>query len=441
MTDRFVIRRGSVIHPASTEIADVLVLEGRIAEIGVDLVVPKGTLELEADGCLVGPGLVDLHAHLREPGGEEAETVATGAAAAALGGYSAVVAMPNTMPAIDCAAVVAQVLALGRETSIDVAVAGAITVGRAGASLAPMAEMAALGVTMFTDDGTGVQDAGLMLRAMEYAAGLGVTLAEHCEEESLAAGGCMNDGALAARLGLPGRSGLAEEVMVARDLALAESTGCSLHLLHLSTARSVELVEEARARGVMVTAEVAPHHLHLTEECCASYDPIFKVHPPLRSALDVAALRKALANGVLDAVATDHAPHPPETKDRPFDEASPGMLGLQQAAALTLEALGEETADPIRFFEVLSRTPARIARLREGDDRLGGHSAHGGAVAVGEVANLCVIDPAARPVVVGAALASRASNTPYEGRTMHGAVRHTVARGQVVVLEGELVER
>ena len=251
----------------------------------------------------------------------------------------------------------------------------------------------------------------------------------------------MNDGALSARLGLPGRSGLAEEVMVARDLALAEATGCSLHLLHLSTARSVVLLEEARARGVDVTAEVAPHHLHLTEECCASYDPIFKVHPPLRGSDDVAALRVALVGGVLDAVATDHAPHPPETKDRPFDEASPGMLGLQQAAALTLEALGDEDADPIRFFEVLSRTPARIAKLRHDDLRLGGHSAQGGAVAVGEVANLCVIDPAARPVVEGAALASRASNTPYEGRTMHGAVRHTVARGQVVVLEGELVTR
>ena len=342
MADQFVIRRGSVVHPASIEVADVLVRDGMIAEIGIDLKVPRGTLEIEADGCFVGPGLVDLHAHLREPGGEEAETVSTGAMAAALGGYSAVVAMPNTTPAIDCAAVVAQVLALGRATPIDVAVAGAITVGRAGANLAPMAEMASLGVTMFTDDGTGVQDAGLMLRAMEYAAGLGVTLAEHCEDESLAAGGCMNDGALSARLGLPGRSGLAEEVMVARDLALAEATGCSLHLLHLSTARSVALLEEARARGVDVTAEVAPHHLHLTEECCASYDPIFKVHPPLRSSDDVAALRVALVGGVLDAVATDHAPHPPETKDRPFDEASPGMLGLQQAAALTLEALGDE---------------------------------------------------------------------------------------------------
>jgi dihydroorotase len=441
MADQFVIRRGSVVHPASIEVADVLVRDGMIAEIGIDLKVPRGTLEIEADGCFVGPGLVDLHAHLREPGGEEAETVSTGAMAAALGGYSAVVAMPNTTPAIDCAAVVAQVLALGRATPIDVAVAGAITVGRAGANLAPMAEMASLGVTMFTDDGTGVQDAGLMLRAMEYAAGLGVTLAEHCEDESLAAGGCMNDGALSARLGLPGRSGLAEEVMVARDLALAEATGCSLHLLHLSTARSVALLEEARARGVDVTAEVAPHHLHLTEECCASYDPIFKVHPPLRSSDDVATLRVALVGGVLDAVATDHAPHPPETKDRPFDEASPGMLGLQQAAALTLEALGDEDADPIRFFEVLSRTPARIAKLRHEDLRLGGHSAQGGAVAVGEVANLCVIDPAARPVVKGAALASRASNTPYEGRTMHGAVRHTVARGHVVVLDGELVTR
>jgi dihydroorotase len=330
------------------------------------------------------------------------------------------------------------VLTLGRATPIDVLPAGAITVGRLGERLAPMAEMAAMGVTIFTDDGTGVQDSGLMRRAMEYARGLNVTLAEHCEDESLAAGGCMNESIVSARLGLPGRPALAEEAMVARDLLLAEDTGASLHLLHLSTARSVELLLAARARGVDATAEVAPHHLTLTEELCSTYDTVYKVHPPLRTEADVLALRAALRAGDLDAVATDHAPHPQEAKDRPFDEASPGMLGLEHAIALTIEALGGEEADPVRVFEVLSRTPARIAKLTRDDTRVGGFSAHGGDLLAGEDANLCVIDPSARPVVDPTTLQSRSSNTPYAGRTLMAGVRHTIAKGRPVVIDGAL---
>ena len=438
MTNAVVISGGLVVGLDGVTPADVVIVDGVITEVGTNLTVPDGAVRLDATGCWVGPGLVDLHTHLREPGGEEAETVASGARAAAKGGYTAVVAMPNTIPAADSAAVVSLVLGLGRATPIDVMPAGAITVGREGVNLAPMAEMAALGVTLFTDDGMGVQDSGLMRRAMQYAKGLGVTLAEHCEDESLAAGGCMNESMLSARLGLAGRPALAEEAMVARDLLLAEDTGCSLHLLHLSTARSVALLEAARARGVTVTAEVAPHHLTLTEDLCESYDTVFKVHPPLRSADDVTVLRAALANGALDAVATDHAPHPPQAKDRPFDEAAPGMLGLETALALTIEALGGDDADPVRVFEVLSRTPARIAKLTASDPRIGGFSAHGGAVAVGEDANLCVIDPAARPVVDPLALQSRSVNTPYAGRTMSAGIRHTVAKGNVVVQDGEI---
>jgi dihydroorotase len=436
MPESILLRGGTVVHPGELELADILVLEGRIAALGTDLSAPAGCLVLDSSGCLIGPGFVDLHTHLREPGGEEAETVATGARAGALGGYTAVLAMPNTSPAIDCAAVVAQVLRLGEQSCIDVAVAGALTLSRAGERLAPMAEMAALGVRIFTDDGMGLQDAGLMRRAMEYAKGLGAIVADHCEDESLAGDGCMNESSLSAALGLEGRPGLAEEVMVARDLALAERVGCRLHLLHLSTARSAELVAQARARGVAVTAEVAPHHLTLTEELCASYDPRYKVHPPLRRRSDVEALRVALQMGVLDAVATDHAPHAPQTKDRPFAEAAPGMLGLQQAYALTAEALGGAQADPFKLFEVLSRTPAAIAGLRAQDRRPGGQGAHGGEVAVGEDANLVVVDPAARPVVRAEELASKARNTPYEGMTMTGAVRHTVARGVAVVIDG-----
>ena len=436
MPESLIIRGGTVVRSDSTVVADVLVADGKILEVGSALEAPVGALELDASGCFVGPGLVDLQTHLREPGGEEAETVETGCRAGALGGYSAVVAMPNTMPAIDSAAVVAQVLVLGEAAAIDVAVAGAITVGRAGQILSPMAEMAALGVTIFTDDGNGVQDAGLMLRAMQYAKGLGVTLAEHCEDESLAGTGCMNGGSLASRLGLPGRSGLSEEVMVARDLALAEATGCAIHLLHLSTARSLALCLEARRRGIDVTFEVTPHHLHLVEDLCATYDPVYKVHPPLRTQADIDALVQALRAGQVDAVATDHAPHPPQAKDRPFDQAAPGMLGLEHAAALTFEALGEDP-DPTMLFAVLSRRPAQIARLTASDARLGGQSAHGGEVAVGDDANLCVFDPSVRPVVDPSTLASRSKNTPYAGRTLIGGVRHTIVRGAPVVREFE----
>ena len=436
MAEDLIIRGGTVVRTDGALAADVSISDGQIVKVGPGLSARSGAIEVDATGCLVGPGLVDLHTHLREPGGEEAETVETGCRAGALGGYSAVVAMPNTTPAIDSAAVVAQVLHLGEAAAIDVVVAGAITVGRAGAILSPMAEMAALGVTIFTDDGNGVQDAGLMLRAMQYAAGLGVTLAEHCEDESLAGSGCMNGGSLASRLGLPGRSGLSEEVMVARDLALAESTGCSLHLLHLSTARSLQLCLDARRRGLAVTFEVTPHHLHLSQDRCATYEPVFKVHPPLRTTADIDALTAALRRGEIDAVATDHAPHPPQAKDRPFDQAAPGMLGLEHAAALTWEALGED-ADPVLFFEVLSRRPARIAHLTTSDARIGGQSAHGGALIAGEDAHLCIFDPSARPVVDPIALASRSKNTPYAGRTLTGAVRHTIVRGELVVRDTE----
>jgi dihydroorotase len=436
--DALLIRGGELVGARGVQRADLLVVHGVITAVGNSLEAPSGTRELDASGCWVGPGLVDLHTHLREPGGEEAETVESGCWAAIAGGYTAVVAMPNTLPAADCAAVVAQVIALGRATPIDVLPAGAITVGREGERLAPMAEMAALGVTIFTDDGMGVQDSGLMRRAMEYGRGLGVTLAEHCEDESLAAGGCMNESALSAWLGLPGRPGLAEEAMVARDLLLAEATGCRLHLLHLSTTRSVELLVAARARGVEVSAEVAPHHLTLTQDLCAGYDTVYKVHPPLRTAADVAELRAALADGRLDAVATDHAPHAPQAKDRPFDEAAPGMLGLETAIALTIEALGGEAADPIRVFEVLSRRPAAIAGLTADSSRTGGFSAQGAELQPGEAANLCILDPSARPVVDPAALQSRSSNTPYAGRTLMGEVRHTVAKGRVVKRDGEI---
>ena len=411
--------------------ADVLVEEGRVVAVGEGVEAPSRARVLDAGGCLVAPGLVDLHTHLRQPGREEAETVETGSRAAALGGYTAVVAMPNTEPAIDCAAVVREVRELGEKALCEVAVAGAITVGRAGVRLAPMAEMAALGVRIFTDDGAGVQDARLMRRAMEYASSLGsaggrpVTLAQHCEDAALAAGGHMHEGEWSSRLGIPGLPAEAEDLMVMRDLALARLTGARLHLLHLSTAGSVSLVRQARSAGLPVTAEATPHHFTLTDAAVASYDPVFKVMPPLRAPDDVEAVKAGLADGTIAAIATDHAPHAQEFKEAPFDEAPAGMLGLETALALALGELGL----PIeRVLALLSWQPARIAGL-EGDQ--------GGPVVEGAAANLCVVDPAASWTVDPLRLASRSRNTPYAGRRLTGRVRHTIFRGEPVVVDGE----
>jgi dihydroorotase len=421
-----VIRGGTVIDQTGRRKADILIRDGVIASVG-----PKmsggapGTVVLDAADCIVAPGLVDLHCHLREPGREEAETVETGARGAALGGYTAVVAMPNTEPAVDCAAVVRQVLDLGASACCDVAVAGAITVGRAGAQLAPLAEMAALGVQLFTDDGTGVQDARLMRRALEYASALGVTLAQHCEDEALAAGGHMHEGEWSSRLGLPGIPAEAEELMVSRDLALCRLTGAPIHFLHLSTAGSVAMVRGAKASGLPITAEAAPHHFTLTDAAVASYDPVFKVNPPLRPPSDVGAVKAGLADGTLDAIATDHAPHAQEAKEAPFDQAPPGMLGLETALALAVT----ELELPIeQLLALLSWQPAAIAGLT---------GEHGGPIVEGSPANLCVIDLAASWVVDPKAMASRSRNTPYTGRRLTGRVRHTILRGEPVVVAGE----
>jgi dihydroorotase len=424
MAGDVLIAGGEVIDEVGRRRADVLLSEGAIKAVGDRVDAPRGAQRLDASGCWVTPGLVDLHAHLRQPGMEEAETVESGARAAALGGYTAVVAMPNTDPPIDSAGVAKEVLSLGEGTCCEVRPAGAITAGRKGEQLAPMAELAALGVTIFTDDGTGVQDSRLMRRALEYAGALGVTLAQHCEDAGLAGGGCVHEGEWSSRLGLPGVPSEAEEIMVARDLALARLTGARLHLLHLSTAGSVELVRRAKADGSTVTAEAAPHHFTLTHEVVRSYDPVFKVNPPLRGAADVAAVRAGLADGTVDAVATDHAPHLQEAKEQAFDEAPPGMLGLETALPLTLREL---RLPPREALALLSWKPARIAGLAD----------HGKPILPGRPANLCVIDPRAQWVVRPDFLASRSRNTPFTGRTMTGRVRHTVLHGEPVVVDGE----
>lgn len=417
------IRGGDVVDQFGRRRADVAVDEGVVHAVGPDLAVPQTASVLDAEGCVVAPGFVDLHCHLRQPGKEEAETIESGGRAAALGGYSAVVAMPNTDPPIDSAGVAREVLELGREALVDVAVAGAITVGRRGERLAPMAELAALGVRLFTDDGAGVQDGALMRRALDYARGLGVVLAQHCEDEPLARDGAMHEGGWSSRLGVPGTPSVAEEAMAARDIALARLTGAPLHLLHLSTAGAVDLVRRAKAEGLAVTAEVAPHHLVLTDAACAGYDPTFKVSPPLRTDADVAALRVGVGDGTIDAIATDHAPHAPEAKDVPFDEAPPGMLGLETALAVALSVM-----DLARAIALLSWQPAAIAGLAP---------RHGGPVTAGAAANLCVVDPAATWVVDPAGLASRSRNTPFGGWKLTGRVRHTIVEGEAVVIDGE----
>lgn len=431
------ISGGTLITTKGAIAADLRVRDGVIHEIGPNLVAADDEVVVSAVGQWVGPGFVDLHTHLREPGGEAAETIASGARAGIVGGYTALVAMPNTEPALDTVALVSYVLAQGARTPVTVAVAGAITKGRAGEQLAPLAEMASLGVKIFTDDGAGVQSAGVMRRALSYAKPLGVRLAQHCEDATLVGAGVMNEGPLAESLGLGGRSSLAEEIMVQRDIDLARSTGAAVHFLHLSTARAIDLVVAAKVEGLDVTCEVTPHHLTLDESSCAQYDPLFKVHPPLRSAHDVLALRAALAKGLVDAVATDHAPHSPESKDRAFDEAPAGMLGLETAASLTFEALGDSACDPQLFFNVLSRGPARIAKLTKGEE-LFGLSPQGGDLEVGEVANISVFDPTATWTVDSSALQSRASNTPYEGRRMSGRVTAVLSKGALVLREGSL---
>jgi dihydroorotase len=420
------IRGGRVVDQHGERVADVLVRGGHIVEVGTGL---TGDETLDASDCIVAPGLVDLHVHLREPGMEEAETVETGARAAALGGFTAVVAMPNTEPALDDPAIVASVLAAGEHASCAVVSSGCITKGRAGEELAPMGELHQLGVRIFTDDGACVADAGVMRHALEYSLALpGAVVAQHAEDACLAGNGSMHEGAWSSRLGIPGRPAAAEDVIVARDLILAELTGARVHFLHVSTAGAVELVRAAKARGLPITAEAAPHHFTLTDECCASFDPVFKVHPPLRTDADVAAIKRGLADGTIDAIASDHAPHPVEHKERPFEEAPAGMLGLETSLSLALTELVEPgVLSLVDALAVLSWRPAAIASLTD----------HGQPIAPGAVANLCVIDPAVTWEVDALRLASKARNTPFAGRKLTGRVRHTVLRGQPVVIDGE----
>lgn len=426
-----VVQGGRIIDETGERTGDVRVVDGSIVEIASGLTPSAGALVLDAEGCVLAPGLVDIQVHFRDPGREDAENIETGARAAALGGCTAVICMPNTEPPLDDAAIVQSVLERGRHASCEVHVAGCITKGRRGEELAPMGELYDLGVRVFTDDGDCVADARVMRAAFEYLRALaGAVLAQHAEDPALVRGGHMHEGAWSARLGIPGRPAEAESSIVARDLALARLTGGRYHVLHVSSGQTVELVRAAKAEGVRVTAECTPQHLVLTDEMCAGFDPVFKMNPPLREQADVDSLRAGLRDGTIDAIATDHAPHAPETKAAPFEDAPPGMLGVETALAVVLTTLVEPGLLTLpEAIGALSWRPARVSGL----DAHG----HGGPIEPGRPANLCVIDPTTRWVVDANRLASRSTNSPWHDWKLTGKVRHTVLHGIPTVRDHE----
>jgi dihydroorotase len=413
---------------------DVLISDGVITEIGT-LDPPAKSIDqtIDADGLIALPGLVDLHTHLREPGREDAETIASGSAAAAVGGFTAILAMANTTPVTDTAEAAERVLDLGRLAGlVDVQPVGAVTKGLRGDELAELGLMAhsRAQVRVFSDDGKCVHDARVMRRALEYIRAFGGVVSQHAQDPMLADhNACCHEGELSGRLGLPGWPGVAEEVIVARDVMLARHTGSRVHIAHVSTAGSVEVIRWAKAQGISVSAEVTPHHLMLTTELLSGYDPTFKVNPPLRPIEDVEMLRAALADGTIDAVATDHAPHARHEKEHTFINAAFGMLGLETALSVVADVMvGSGLLDWAGVAQVMSVNPARIAGL----------AGHGRPMAVGEPANLTLVDPMATVTVDREASLSLSRNNPWHGRRLTGAVHATVLHGRPTVLKGEL---
>ncbi|HEX9122460.1 MAG TPA: dihydroorotase [Actinomycetota bacterium] len=430
MRDRTLFRGARVVDPASGRdgVADVLVEDGRIAAVGEDAGAGTAADVLECHGLVAAPGLVDVHTHLREPGREDKETVETGSRAAAAGGFTAVTAMANTDPVADNAAVIEEVRSLAAKAGLcDVFPVGAITKGLAGEEMAALGEMAEIGVRLFSDDGHCVPTSRVLRNALQYAKAFDIVIAEHCEDVALSDGTQMHEGVHSYTLGLAGEPAEAEEIIVYRDLALARLTGGRLHLMHLSTAGSVELVRQAKAQGLRVSAEVTPHHLAFTDEDLVTYDTNLKVKPPLRSAEDREAIRAALADGTIDVVGTDHAPHAVEEKEAEFDQAPSGTIGLETALAAILTHLVEPgTLTLPRAIEAMSTAPARIL----------GASDHGGPIEPGRPANLVVFDPAAE-WVVEAPFVSRSRNSAFLGTTLRGRVVHTMYRGEMVVADGK----
>ena len=427
MSTSFVLKKVSI---GDGPVVDIQITGEVVTAIGSGL---TGTEEIDCSGLVALPGLVDLHTHLREPGFEQSETVLTGTQAAALGGFTAVHAMANTSPVADTAGVVEQVAALGREAGYaEVFPIGAVTVGLEGKQLAELGAMAnsKANVRVFSDDGKCVSDPVLMRRALEYVKAFGGVVAQHAQEPRLTEGAQMHEGAVSAELGLTGWPSVAEESIIARDVLLAEHVGSRVHICHLSTAGSVEIVRWAKARGISVTAEVTPHHLLLTDELVRSYDSVYKVNPPLRTESDVLALREALIDGTIDIIATDHAPHPIEAKDCEWNAAAFGMIGLETAASIAqLVLVDSGKSSWNRVAEVLSLNPAKIGQDPD----------QGVEISVGAVANLTLIDPTAQRTIVGES-ASKSKNSPYVGLELPGRVKHTIFRGYFTVRDGNLAK-
>lgn len=418
------------VRPYGEDPVDLVIEAGVIAEIA-----RPGSASgrvIDGDGLIALPGLVDLHTHLREPGREDAETVETGSRSAALGGFTCVHAMANTDPVADTAGVVEQVWRLGQRSGlVDVRPVGAVTTGLLGEQMAELGAMAhsEARVRVFSDDGKCVHDAVLMRRALEYVKAFGGVIAQHAQEPRLTENAQMNEGTLSGVLGLTGWPAVAEEAIIARDVLLAEHVGSRLHVCHVSTAGSVEVIRWAKARGIDVTAEVTPHHLILTEDLVASYDPIYKVNPPLRTHDDVAALRLAVADGTIDAIATDHAPHPHEDKDCEWAAAAFGMLGLETALSIAQHALVDTgLLDWRGLADRMSVRPSRI----------GGVDSQGRGLVAGAPAHVCVVDPSARRIIDPEAVASKSRNTPYAAMELPGSVRHVVFGGIPTVRDGVL---
>ncbi|ALD63975.1 dihydroorotase [Arthrobacter sp. LS16] len=424
----YLIQQASIL---GGEPQDVLIADGRIAQLG-SIAPADGVQVVDGRGLVLLPGMVDPHTHLREPGREDAETVETGTRAAAKGGYTAVHAMANSTPVADTAGVVEQVYELGRKAGwVDVRPVGAVTVGLEGKQLSEIGAMAdsRAQVKMFSDDGICVSDPLLMRRALEYVKAFDGVIAQHAQEPRLTDGAQMNEGEVSSVLGLPGWPAVAEESIIARDVLLAEHVGARLHVCHVSTAGSVEIIRWAKARGIQVTAEVTPHHLLLTDEKVRTFDPVFKVNPPLRREEDVMALRAAVADGTIDVIGTDHAPHPAESKECEWAAAAMGMTGLETALSIVQHALVDTGlltwADVAR---ITSTTPAQIGRVAD----------QGRPIAVGEPANLVLVDPAARWIVDPYAMATKGRNSPFAGMELPGSVRATFFHGHPTVLDGQL---
>jgi dihydroorotase len=423
-----VLRGGRVIDPSSgrDEVADVVIRDGRIAGVGRNQGIPDGAEVHDVTGLVVAPGLIDLHTHLREPGQEDRETIATGTAAAAAGGFTAVCAMPNTDPPIDNQSavgfVVKQAAAAGAARVYPIA---AVSLGQKGQQLAEFGEVVGAGAVAVSDDGHPVASGQLMRTALEYARAFGIPVADHCEEPTLAAGGVMHEGVVSTRLGLKGIPAVAEEIMVARDILLAGHTGGHVHLCHMSTRGSAELIRRAKESGLPVTAEACPHHFSLTHEACAGYDTNAKMNPPLREPEDVEAIRRALKDGTIDVIATDHAPHHYDAKEREFDDAPMGIVGLETALGLSLSLLvdGGFLTLP-ELVARMSTVPARIFHLP------------GGTLAAGHPADVVVFDPGARWTVDVTRFRSKSRNTPFAGWELAGRVVRTVVDGRTVFVGG-----